>query len=359
MTSTWRNETLTLDERLALKTAAGHLARQFDGTFGRETIERFLHSSYDEFAQRAVVLNFLPLLAEKFARQRLHALAKVEGKARDGDPVVLFLCTHNAGRSQMALGFFQHIAGDTATAWSGGSEPATTVNPAAIAAMAERGIDISTEYPKPGPARSSGPPTSWSPWDAGMPVPSFRVDAMRSGSSTTRPGWTSSTSALSGTRSNAECGHCSRSSSPAPRPEQEAEMVWTIFGRPVRRDPCTHRTHRRRRRRPRPGNRIGRGGRMAGTGTRSRGAADGAADATSRSRPPHRSVGVQPASRSGVRRSAGAPSSSPPHGRPAPATAHRGGPQLGRPTSSRGPVDAAVPRRDEQPGAISPRGRPS
>ncbi len=129
MTSTWRNETLTLDERLALKTAAGHLARQFDGTFGRETIERFLHSSYDEFAQRAVVLNFLPLLAEKFARQRLHALAKVEGKARDGDPVVLFLCTHNAGRSQMALGFFQHIAGDTATAWSGGSEPATTVNP--------------------------------------------------------------------------------------------------------------------------------------------------------------------------------------------------------------------------------------
>ena len=52
-------------------------------------------------------------------------------------------------RSQMALGFFQHIAGDAATAWSGGSEPATTVNPAAIAAMAERGIDISTEYPKP------------------------------------------------------------------------------------------------------------------------------------------------------------------------------------------------------------------
>ena len=76
---------------------------------------------------------------------------------------------------------------------------------------------------------------------------------------------------------------------------------------------------------------------MAGTGTRSRGAADGAADATSRSRPRHRSVGVQPASRSGVRRSAGAPSSSPPHGRPAPATAHRGGPQLGIPISLRAP----------------------
>ena len=95
------------------------------------------------------MLNFLPLLAEKFARQRLQALAKVEGKARDGKPVVLFLCTPQRGPLQMALGFFQHVAGDAATAWSGGSEPATTINPAAIAAMAERGIDISTGYPKP------------------------------------------------------------------------------------------------------------------------------------------------------------------------------------------------------------------
>ena len=62
---------------------------------------------------------------------------------------MLFLCTHNAGRSQMALGFFTHLAGDRAVAWSGGSEPGTEVNPAAIAAMAERGIDISGEYPKP------------------------------------------------------------------------------------------------------------------------------------------------------------------------------------------------------------------
>ncbi len=68
---------------------------------------------------------------------------------RDGRPVVLFLCTHNAGRSQMALGFFQYLAGGRAVAWSGGSEPAGTVNPAAVEVMAERGIDISAEYPKP------------------------------------------------------------------------------------------------------------------------------------------------------------------------------------------------------------------
>jgi arsenate reductase (thioredoxin) len=63
-------------------------------------------------------------------------------------PAVLFLCTHNAGRSQMAMGFFKHLAGDQATVFSGGSEPADQVNPAAVAAMAEKGIDITAEQPK-------------------------------------------------------------------------------------------------------------------------------------------------------------------------------------------------------------------
>jgi protein-tyrosine-phosphatase len=95
------------------------------------------------------VPNFLPLLAERFARQRLRALARVEGKQHDGKPIVLFLCTHNAGRSQMAMGFFTRLAGDAAVAWSGGSEPGNEVNPAAVEAMAECGIDIAHEYPKP------------------------------------------------------------------------------------------------------------------------------------------------------------------------------------------------------------------
>ena len=140
---------ISLDQEVALRTAAGRLVDDFEGTFNAETIERFLTSSYEQFADRATVPNFLPLLAERFAKQRLTALAKVEGHADDGSPVVLFLCTHNAGRSQMALGFFTHHAGDRATAWSGGSEPGMEVNPAAVAAMAERGIDISDEFPKP------------------------------------------------------------------------------------------------------------------------------------------------------------------------------------------------------------------
>ncbi|MGN9908799.1 arsenate reductase ArsC [Phytohabitans sp. LJ34] len=148
LTSHHRDD-LSVDQQLALRTAAGRLGEEFTGVFGTETIERFLHTSYDQFATRSTVPNFLPLLAERFARQRLTALARVEGLRTDARPVVLFLCVHNAGRSQMALGFFQHLAGDQAIAWSGGSEPGFEVNPAAIAAMAERGIDISAEYPKP------------------------------------------------------------------------------------------------------------------------------------------------------------------------------------------------------------------
>jgi arsenate reductase len=65
-----------------------------------------------------------------------------------GTPSVLFLCNHNAGRSQMAMGFFRHLAGDRACVYSGGSEPAEAINPAAVAAMAEVGIDIAREHPQ-------------------------------------------------------------------------------------------------------------------------------------------------------------------------------------------------------------------
>ncbi len=142
-------DTLALDQQHALRTAAVNLHGEFGDHFSTETIQRFLETSYDQFADRATVHNFLPLLAERFARQRLRALAKVEGVAFHGVPAVLFLCTHNAGRSQMALGWFNHLAAGRAIAWSGGSEPGTEINPAAVSAMAEVGIDITDEFPKP------------------------------------------------------------------------------------------------------------------------------------------------------------------------------------------------------------------
>jgi arsenate reductase len=63
-------------------------------------------------------------------------------------PTVLFVCVHNAGRSQMAAGFLQHLAGDQVQVLSAGSEPADKINPTAIEAMAEVGIDIAGEQPK-------------------------------------------------------------------------------------------------------------------------------------------------------------------------------------------------------------------
>jgi arsenate reductase (thioredoxin) len=66
-----------------------------------------------------------------------------------GKPSVLFLCVHNAGRSQMAAAWLKHLAVDGVDVFSGGSEPASTINPAAIEAMAEVGVDIGAEFPKP------------------------------------------------------------------------------------------------------------------------------------------------------------------------------------------------------------------
>jgi len=142
-------DTLPLDQQHLVRRSASRLEHEFSGTFGRETVERFVADSLEQLVPTSTVTAFLPLLTERFARDRLQALAKADGITEEGAPGVLFLCVHNAGRSQMAAGWLRHLAGDRVTVWSGGSEPASRINPAAIAAMAEVGIDINTEFPKP------------------------------------------------------------------------------------------------------------------------------------------------------------------------------------------------------------------
>ena len=140
---------MTQAERMCLHSAARDLHTEFRGIFGEETIESLLRDSYDELASTATVTRWLVVGAERFTRQRLHALAHAESAAKGKLPAVLFVCVHNAGRSQMALGWFTHLAGNRATAWSGGSEPVASINPGVLAAMAEVGIDISREFSKP------------------------------------------------------------------------------------------------------------------------------------------------------------------------------------------------------------------
>ncbi|WP_030483986.1 arsenate reductase ArsC [Nocardioides aequoreus] len=132
-----------------LHNATARLAEEFRGRYGSETIARLLRSSYDELLATASIVTYVPLLAERFTRERLQALARVDGLDRDHRPTVLFLCVHNAGRSQMALGFLRHLAGDGAVGWSGGSEPGARIDPLVVEAMGERGVDLAEEFPKP------------------------------------------------------------------------------------------------------------------------------------------------------------------------------------------------------------------
>ncbi|MGI8574658.1 MAG: three-helix bundle dimerization domain-containing protein [Egibacteraceae bacterium] len=139
----------TVEESQLIKTSSARLRRDFEGIFGVETIERFMADSYARLLPKARIQTWVPVMAERFTRDRLRAAAKTEGKIMSDAPTVLFLCVHNAGRSQMAAGWMRHLAGDRVDVLSGGSDPASDVNPAAVEAMREVGIDIGEEFPRP------------------------------------------------------------------------------------------------------------------------------------------------------------------------------------------------------------------
>jgi arsenate reductase len=118
------------------------------GTFSRETVEGYMAESLEGLAA-ARMQHFVPLLVHRFARERLRALGQVQGTIAKDVPEVLFVCVHNAGRSQMAAALLDHVAAGRVHVRSAGSDPADQVNPHVVAAMAELGLDISKEFPKP------------------------------------------------------------------------------------------------------------------------------------------------------------------------------------------------------------------
>ena len=140
---------LTTEQQLQIRQSSERLQRQFEGQLNTETIQRFMNDSLEMLLPRATTTTWVPLLAERFTRDRLRALLRLESDETGLAPSVLFLCVHNAGRSQMAAGWMRHLAGETVDVYSGGSEPAESVNRAAVAAMAEKGIDIGQELPQP------------------------------------------------------------------------------------------------------------------------------------------------------------------------------------------------------------------
>jgi arsenate reductase (thioredoxin) len=131
-----------------LRQASDALADEFAGVFSQETIERYMTESLDLLGPNKINV-FVPVLAHRFARERLRALAQAEGVLTKGLPEVLFVCVHNAGRSQMAAGLVKLRSEGRIHVRSAGSDPGESINPAVIEAMEEVGVDMSEEFPKP------------------------------------------------------------------------------------------------------------------------------------------------------------------------------------------------------------------
>jgi protein-tyrosine-phosphatase len=134
--------------RQHVEKAASALQDEFAGVFSRETIARFIAESVDMLGDSKIAV-FVPVLAHRFARERMRALGQAEGVLTKNGPEVLFVCVQNVGRSQMAAGLLTLRSGGLAHPRSAGSNPAEEVNPYAALAMAELGIDLKEAFPKP------------------------------------------------------------------------------------------------------------------------------------------------------------------------------------------------------------------
>ncbi len=139
---------LTTEEKILLRQAAVRLRDEFGGKLNTETIERFMTDSLDRLMENATT-TWIVLLAERFARDRLRAVVRLKTSPTLLKPSVLFLCVHNAGRSQIASGFMRLLSGGRVDVFTGGSEPAKDINGAAASAMMEKGINIRGEMPQP------------------------------------------------------------------------------------------------------------------------------------------------------------------------------------------------------------------
>ena len=131
-----------------VRQAAAALADEFAGVFSQETIERYISESLDLLGETRINV-FVPVLAHRFARERLKALGQAEGVITKEQPEVLFVCVQNAGRSQMAAGLVKLRSEGRIHVRSAGSQPANEINSAVVAAMEELGVDMDEEFPKP------------------------------------------------------------------------------------------------------------------------------------------------------------------------------------------------------------------
>ncbi|MEU2761274.1 MULTISPECIES: three-helix bundle dimerization domain-containing protein [unclassified Streptomyces] len=135
------------DERLSA--GAARLASRHQGHFSAETVQQLLTDSYRLLAENARVRTHLVVLAERLTAERLDALAHTQTPGAGGAVRVLFVCGHNAGRSQMAAALLAHRAGERVVVSSAGTDPAAEVEPHVAQALLEAGLAVTDAYPKP------------------------------------------------------------------------------------------------------------------------------------------------------------------------------------------------------------------
>lgn len=124
------------------------LTEEFDGVFSRETVAEAVSESHVALLPYKVDA-YVSLLVHRFTRERLRSTAIVEGSITKTQPEVLFVCVHNAGRSQIAAALLAHHARGSVVVRSAGSAPGHSINASVVEVMAELGLDLAEEFPKP------------------------------------------------------------------------------------------------------------------------------------------------------------------------------------------------------------------
>lgn len=132
-----------------LRAGVARPAVRHHGTFSSETVQDVLVDSYDRLATKATVPQHLVVPAERFAGQRLDALAHPRDPLAHQVPRVLFVCAGNSGRSQLAAALLARRAAGRLTVHSAGTDPAPVIDPMVEAVLAEDGIELADAFPKP------------------------------------------------------------------------------------------------------------------------------------------------------------------------------------------------------------------
>lgn len=125
------------------------LTYTYEGIFTVEEVQRTVDEAHALLASRAKIAKFLPVLVARHAREQLMASAQAGGRIAKKVPELLFVCVHNAGRSQMAAALAEHLSARRVHVRSAGSQPSGELNPIVVEALQERGVALTVAYPKP------------------------------------------------------------------------------------------------------------------------------------------------------------------------------------------------------------------